>query len=259
MDDGIEANVERLADALRESDTAVVLTGAGVSTASGIPSFRGEDGLWSEFDQMAFHRRRLDADPAGFWADRVDLRERIYGERDESETADAIEPNAAHDAIAGLEAAGHVDAVLTQNVDGLHQDAGSDRVIELHGTHRHVACDDCGARQAADPVFERAAGGELPPRCDCGGVLRPDVVLFGEGLPDRAIEVANRLAHEADWFLVVGSSLTVHPVAGLPTRAARSGATLGIVNLEPTEKDDDADALLRGDATTVVPAIAERI
>jgi len=255
MDQSTDAKVDALVDALSESETAVVLTGAGVSTASGIPSFRGEDGLWNEFDEMAFHRRRLDADPAGFWTDRVDLRERIYGDEP---GGDAIEPNAAHEALAALEAAGHVDAVLTQNIDGLHQDAGSEQVIELHGTHRHVACDDCGARQAAGPVFERAADGELPPRCGCGGVLRPDVVLFGESLPGEAIEEANRLAHRADCFLAVGSSLTVHPAAGLPARAARSGATLGIVNLEPTEKDDAAAVVVRDDVTTILPAIARQ-
>lgn len=254
MDESTEGKIDEFTESLRASDTGVILTGAGVSTASGIPTFRGEDGLWSEFDPKAFHRRRLDADPAGFWADRIDLRDRIYGDGEET-----IEPNAAHDAIADLEAAGHVDAVLTQNIDGLHQRAGSERVVELHGTHRAVACDDCGARQQAEPVFERAVDGDRPPRCDCGGVLRPDVVLFGESLPDEAIEEANRLVHRADWFLAVGSSLTVHPAAGLPTRAAQAGATLGIVNLDPTEKDDAADHVVRADATTVLPAIERRL
>jgi len=254
MNDATEAKITDFAETLRASDTAVILTGAGVSTASGIPSFRGEDGLWSEFDPKAFHRRRLDADPEGFWADRIDLRERIYGGGEAT-----IGPNAAHEAIADLESGGFVDAVLTQNIDGLHQQAGSDRVIELHGNHRQVACDDCGKREAADAAFDRAADGELPPRCDCGGVLRPDVVLFGESLPDDAIATANRLAHRADCFLAVGSSLTVHPAAGLPVRATRSDATLGIVNLEPTEKDDVADIVLTGDVTAVLPAIEERL
>lgn len=252
MDERTESKVEDLGDALVESDTGVVLTGAGVSTASGIPSFRGEDGLWEEFDPKAFHRRRLDADPEGFWTDRLALRDRIYG-------GEPIEPNAAHEAIADLERAGQIDAVLTQNVDGLHQAAGSERVIELHGTHRQVACDDCGQRRPADPVFERAADGERPPRCDCGGVLRPDVVLFGESLPDEAIAEANRLTHRADWFLAVGSSLTVHPAAGLPTRAARSGATLGILNLDPTEKDDAASVVLREDVTEALPALVATV
>ncbi|WP_372480682.1 NAD-dependent protein deacylase [Halomicrobium sp. HM KBTZ05] len=252
MDQAIESKVADLVASLRESDTAVVLTGAGVSTASGIPAFRGEDGLWSEFDPKAFHRRRLDADPAGFWADRLELRERLTG-------GGSVAPNAAHEAIATLEAEGHVDAVVTQNVDGLHREAGTEDLIELHGTNERVVCDDCGRRTAADPVFERAAGGERPPRCECGGVLRPDVVLFGESLPGEAIERANRLAHRADWLLVAGSSLTVDPAAGLPGRAARSGATVGIVNLDPTEKDDAAAIVVRADVTTILPAIERRV
>ena len=254
MNDAAETEIETLVDALNESATTVVLTGAGVSTASGIPSFRGEDGLWSEFDPEAFHRRRLDADPEGFWADRIDLRGRIYSGDDA-----AITPNPAHEAIANLESKGFLDAVLTQNIDGLHQEAGSDRVVELHGSHRQVTCDDCGQRESAEAAFDRATDGELPPRCDCGGVLRPDVVLFGESLPDDAIAAANRLAHRADCFLAVGSSLTVHPAAGLPVRATRSDATLGIVNLDPTEKDSLADIVLTGDVTVVLPAIVDRL
>lgn len=252
MDETVEQAIADLAAGLRESDTAVVLTGAGVSTASGVPSFRGEDGIWSEFDPKSFHRRRLDADPEGFWTDRLELRAEFFD-------GESIEPNAAHEAIGGLESEGHVDTVLTQNVDGLHREAGSEDVVELHGTNRRVACDDCGERLPADPVFERAADGERPPRCDCGGVLRPDVVLFGESLPGEAIERANRLAHRADWFLVAGSSLTVHPAAGLPGRAARSGATVGIVNLDPTEKDDVASTVVRADVTTVLPAIGDAV
>jgi NAD-dependent deacetylase len=252
MDEAVESAVADLASSLRQSETAVVLTGAGVSTASGVPSFRGEDGLWSEFDPKAFHRRRLDADPEGFWTDRLDLRDAFFD-------GETIEPNAAHEAIAALEADGYVETVLTQNVDGLHHDAGSEDVVELHGTNRRVACDDCGQRLPADPVLERAADGERPPRCDCGGVLRPDVVLFGESLPGEAIERANRLAARADWFLVAGSSLTVHPAAGLPGRAARSGATVGIVNLDPTEKDDAASTVVRADVTAVLPAIERTV
>lgn len=252
MDERVESAVADLASSLRESETAVVLTGAGVSTASGVPSFRGEDGLWSEFDPQAFHRRRLDADPQGFWTDRLDLRAEFFD-------GESIEPNAAHEAIAALEAEGHLETVVTQNVDGLHHDAGSEDVVELHGTNRRVACEDCGERLPADPVFERAADGERPPRCDCGGVLRPDVVLFGESLPGEAIERANRLAHRANWFLVAGSSLTVHPAAGLPPRAARSGATVGIVNLDPTEKDDAATTVVRADVTAVLPAIERTV
>ncbi|MBV0923162.1 NAD-dependent protein deacylase [Halomicroarcula limicola] len=247
-----EPRLDAVADAIDDADSVVALTGAGVSTASGIPSFRGEDGVWDRFDPMAFHRRRLDADPEGFWRDRLDLRDELYGGLDP-------EPNAAHVALAEMEAAGDLDAVLTQNVDGLHDDAGSDRAVELHGTHRRVRCDDCGDRLPADEAFDRAADGEVPPRCDCGGVYRPDVVLFGEALPDAAMDEAQRLARESDVFLAVGSSLSVDPAAMLPDIATQSDAALAVVNYEETPKDDAAEWVLRADVTEVLPAVESRL
>ncbi|WP_225334090.1 NAD-dependent protein deacylase [Halomicrobium urmianum] len=244
-------DVDAVANALREADTAVAFTGAGVSTASGVPSFRGEDGLWEEFDPESFHRRRLDADPEGWWRDRLELRERL--------APGDYEPNAAHDALAELESAGHLDAVVTQNVDGLHAEAGTAELIRLHGTNRRVRCEDCGERSEAAPAFKRARGGDVPPRCDCGGLLRPDVVLFGESLPADAMERGRRLAHESDCYLAVGSSLTVQPAAGLPRAAARSGATLAIVNLAETPLDDAADRVVGADVTDVLPALAARV
>jgi len=243
--------IASLAGDIGAAESTVALTGAGVSTASGIPSFRGEDGIWNEWDPNAFHRRRLDADPAGFWADRVDLRAALVG--------DDPEPNAAHDALAAMEADGHLDAVLTQNVDGLHTAAGSDRVVELHGTNRRVRCADCGATEPAEPAFEQARGGHLPPRCDCGGVYRPDVVLFGESLGDSALERAQRLARESDVFLAVGSSLSVRPAALLPRIAVDAGATLAVVNFDETPQDGAADYLFREDVTTVLPALSDRL
>lgn len=246
-----EDGLDGLADAVRTADTAVALTGAGVSTASGIPSFRGEDGIWNEWDPNSFHRRRLDADPAGFWRDRIDLRATL--------TDGDPEPNAAHDALAAMEAGGHLEAVLTQNVDGLHTAAGSDRVVELHGTNRRVRCDDCGATEPAEPVFERARAGQRPPRCDCGGVVRPDVVLFGESLDDGVLDEAQRLARESDVLLAVGSSLSVRPAALLPRIAIEAGATLAVVNFDTTPQDEAADYLFRSDVTTVLPALSERL
>ena len=248
-----------LAAAIRTADTTVALSGAGVSTASGIPSFRGEDGIWNEWDPKSFHRRRLDADPAGFWRDRLALREALTG--------DDPEPNAAHDALATLEADGRLDAVLTQNVDGLHTVAGSDRVVELHGTNRRVRCDDCGATEPAEPVFDRvadcASGGtgsrSLPPRCECSGVYRPDVVLFGESLADTVLEEAQRLARESDVFLAVGSSLSVRPAALLPSIATDAGGSLAVVNFDETPQDGAADYLFREDVTAVLPALSERL
>ncbi|MEF8828205.1 MAG: Sir2 family NAD-dependent protein deacetylase, partial [Haloarcula sp.] len=208
---------------------------------------------WERHDPADFHRRRLDADPAGFWADRISLRAAIYGDLDP-------EPNAAHEALAALESAGHLDAVLTQNVDGLHDAAGTDRVIELHGTHERVVCDDCGHRRDAESVFEGAAeGGDLPPRCDCGGVYRPDVVLFGEPMPDAAMTEGQRLARDSDVFLAVGSSLSVQPASLLPQIAAEAGSTLVVINYEATPRDASAAHVLRADVTQVLPAIVERL
>ena len=253
INDSDGETLDAVAKALRTAETAVALTGAGVSTASGIPSFRGDDGLWDRHDPADFHRRRLDADPAGFWADRLSLREAIYGDI-------KPEPNAAHEALATLESAGQLDAVLTQNIDGLHDAAGTERVIELHGTHRRVVCDDCGHRRNAEAVFERAAkDGDLPPRCDCGGVYRPDVVLFGEPMPDVAMNESQRLARDSDVFLAVGSSLSVQPASLLPEIAAEAGSTLVVVNYEATPRDANAAHVLRADVTQVLPAIAERV
>jgi len=246
------AAAEAVGTAIRSADHAVALTGAGVSTASGIPSFRGEDGVWgTEFDPADFHHSRFQADPGGFWEERLDLSERMF--------PDDVEPNAAHEALADLEAAGHLDAVLTQNTDGLHQAAGSESVVELHGNSRRVACQDCGTRLDADPVEQRVREGELPPECSCGGVLKPDTVLFGEQLPTGALQQARQHAREADVFLAVGSSLRVEPAASLPRVAAREGARLALVNLEETPVTGRADDDIRADVTEVLPEVAATV
>ncbi|GGN87821.1 NAD-dependent deacylase [Haloarcula pellucida] len=252
MSEAYDDAVDAITGALRDADTAVALTGAGVSTASGIPSFRGEDGIWERRDPTDFHRRRLDADPEGFWRDRLELRAEFFGDVDPT-------PNAAHLALAELESRGHLDAVVTQNVDGLHDAAGSERVVELHGTNRRVRCDDCGDRLPADAAFERAADGDLPPRCPCGGIYRPDVVLFGESLPDVAMSEAQRLARDSDVFLAVGSSLSVRPASLLPKIAADAEATLVVVNFEETPRDSAADHVIRADVTDVLPAVVDRL
>jgi len=243
----IDADALRFAaQAVRAADTVAAMTGAGVSTASGIPDFRGEDGLWERHDPADFHVSRLDRDPAGFWRDRLALHDEVYG--------DAIEPNAAHEALADLEAAGHLDRVVTQNIDGLHAAAGSTDPIELHGSGERAVCRDCGRCVPAAPVRERARDGELPPRCgECDGVLKPGVVLFGESLPDQALLAAHALAERTDVFLVAGSSLTVEPAASLPRTAADHGATLVLVDLARTPLSDRAEYDFRADVTDVLP------
>lgn len=240
--------LDRLGRELAGADTAVALTGAGVSTASGVPAFRTEDGVWAEFDEADFHYGRFRRDPAGFWRDRLDLHDAMFpGE---------VEPNAAHDALAGLETDGALDAVVTQNTDGLHADAGQGTVVELHGNAHRVVCVDCGRRAEAKPVHERVRDGEAPPTCaECGGVFKPDVVLFGEQLPRSAMERARGLAAGSDVFLAVGSSIQVEPAASLPRQAADSGATLAVVNLERTPVTDLASVDLRADVTEVLPAL----
>lgn len=248
--DSTDERLDRLAEALAAADRAVALTGAGVSTASSIPSFRGEDGVWRDrFDPADFRVSRFEHDPEGFWRDRLALHEAMY--------PDDVAPNAAHEALERLERAGHLDAVLTQNTDGLHTAAGSEEVIELHGNARRVVCRNCGRRSDADRARERARDGELPPRCEaCDGPLKPDVVLFGEPLPRDALERARRLAAASDVFLAVGSSLTVDPAASLPGLTDRR---LVVVNLEETRYSDRADVDLRADVTEVLPALAERV
>jgi len=241
-----------VARAIRAADSTVAMTGAGVSTASGIPDFRGEDGLWERHDPADFHVSRLDRDPAGFWRDRLALHDEVYG--------DDIAPNAAHEALADLEAAGHLDRVVTQNIDGLHAAAGSEEVIEIHGSGERAVCRDCERHVPAGPVRERAREGELPPRCGkCDGVLKPGVVLFGESLPEHALFAAHALAERADVFLVAGSSLTVEPAASLPRTAADRGATMVLVDRQRTPLSDRVEYDFRADVTDLLPELCETI
>ncbi|MFC5366021.1 NAD-dependent protein deacylase [Salinirubrum litoreum] len=249
--DRFAADLDSLAADLRTADTAFAFTGAGVSTASGIPPFRGEGGIWeTEFDPRDFRIGRFEADPAGFWRDRLALHEAMFPE--------SVGPNPAHAALVELESAGVLDAVVTQNTDGLHAEAGSRRVLELHGTTSRVVCRRCGDRQRADPVHDRVRDGEVPPTCDCGGLLKPDVVLFGEQLPRETYAEARDLAGSADVVLAVGSSLQVEPAASIPRDAARGG-TLAVVNFDPTPLDDRADYVFRADVTDLLPALARRL
>ncbi len=248
----MDERVDALADELRDAERVVAFTGAGVSTASGIPSFRGTNGIWrTQFDPNDFRIGRFETDPGGFWKDRIELHEAMF--------PGDMEPNAAHVALARLESAGVLDAVITQNTDGLHRAAGSENVVELHGNAQRVVCRDCGRRSDAAPVRERVREGDVPPRCaSCGGVPKPDVVLFGEQLPRATLSEAKRLADSSDVFLVLGSSLTVEPAASLPLRAVADG-TLAIVNFDETPHDDRADLRFAADVTDVVPALARGV
>lgn len=253
MDDsGTGEGVSALADAVAAADRTVALTGAGVSTASGIPAFRGEGGLWERHDPADFTIEAFERDPAGFWEGWLGFHE--------SALSGEVTPNAAHDALAGMEAEGHLTAVLTQNVDGLHRAAGSGTVLALHGRADRASCRTCGEAVPMDAAMAAVRDGESPPRCgSCGGVRKPDTVLFGERLPQRTLARARAHANESDVLVAAGTSLTVEPAASLPRLAGRAGATVAVVNDEPTDVDPRADHVLRGDVTEVLPALREAV
>ena len=240
--------IERAAHLLGKARRGVALTGAGISTESGLPDFRSPHGLWADVDPLevatltAFRR-----DPARFYAFYRTRLMMLAGAR----------PNPAHHALADLEAGGVLAAVVTQNVDGLHQAAGSRRVIELHGNLREAACPDCGWVGPIDVVTEALDGGRLPACAQCGHGVKPNVVLFEELLPLAAYHEAEAACASADLLLVVGSTLAVTPAAWLPQVARRHGAPVIIVNDEPTPLDDLA-VVLRGRAGQILPALAER-
>lgn len=237
-----------LAALIRQSERAVVLTGAGISVPSGIPDFRSPGtGLWENVDPMEVaHIDAWRRDPDRFW--------QFYGERFGS-LVDA-RPNPAHAAVAELERRGGVRGVITQNIDRLHRMAGSERVVEVHGSIEFSRCMRCGARVPLDRVLELLREGGGAPICPgCGEPLRPDVVLFGELLPEQAMAEAHLLALEADLMICIGSSLTVFPVAGLPELTIRTGGRLALVTTGETPYDAQAEVKLDGDVVRELDAV----
>ncbi len=245
----VTTELERLAELVRSSTRVVALTGAGVSVPSGIPDFRSPGtGLWARVDPMEVaHIDAFRRDPERFWS--------FYGQR--FQTLDEKRPNRAHLVLAALERAGLLEAVITQNIDGLHERAGTRELIEVHGTIAHSSCLACGARFPLEEVRGRQAlDPRGVPRCDCGAPLKPDVVLFGEYLPPEAFARAEALASEADLMLCVGSSLEVYPVAELPLRTLLAGGRLAIVTRGPTPLDGRAAVRLDGDVVEELEALA---
>jgi NAD-dependent deacetylase len=244
-----ETPVARLAALIRERQPCVVLTGAGASTESGIPDFRSPGGLWAEFDPLEYGSiDAFRADPEKVW--------RFYAPR-YARLAEA-EPNAGHRALAALEDAGLVQAVITQNIDLLHERAGSREVVEVHGSIRTATCPGCGRSYPLARVLELVAA--PPPACaDCGAILKPDVVFFGELLPAAAIDRAFALAASAALLLVVGSALEVHPVASLPYETVNAGGAVAIVNRGPTAFDSHATLKIDGGAGETLAALARHL
>jgi NAD-dependent deacetylase len=235
-----------LAALLRERQPCVVLTGAGVSTESGIPDFRSPTGIWADVDPYEVASiRAFRRDPARVWSF---YRERIHLLRD-------AEPNAAHRALAELERRGLVRAVITQNIDTLHSRAGSREVVEVHGSIRSARCLGCLWTEPADNVLAQLETSDVPLCPQCGEVLKPGVVMFGELLPADAIDRATQLARGARLLVVVGSSLEVWPVAGLPLEAQ----AFAIVNRGPTSLDDGALLKLDAAAGEALAAVLEEL
>ena len=229
----------------------VALTGAGISTESGIPDFRGPQGVWTrnpEAEKQATLQHYM-ADP--------EVRKRAWRSRLES-PAWRAEPNAGHRALVELERRGILDTLITQNIDGLHQRAGSssDRVIEIHGTMREVNCMACGERAPMERALARVRAGEDDPPCrSCGGILKSATISFGQGLVARDLTRAQDAARRCDLMLAVGSTLSVFPVAGVVPVAKEAGARVVIINAEPTAMDDLADAVLRGPIGVLLPRL----
>ena len=242
------SRVAALAELIRGAGSVVALTGAGISVPSGIPDFRTPGtGLWENVDPMEV--AHIDAwrdDPARFWS--------FYGDR--FATLGGKEPNGAHGALVALERAGRLDAVVTQNIDMLHRKAGTRELVEVHGTIEHSSCLTCGASYPVAQVRARlAAAADGVPRCDCGEPLKPDVVLFGELLPEGALERAYALAANADVLLCIGTSLEVHPIAQLPSITRQCSGAVAIVTQGETPWDDRAVVKLDADVETELRAV----
>ena len=247
-----DPSTRSLIELARSTRAINAFTGAGISTESGIPDYRGPGGVWernapptlSDFRENLNTRRQ-------YWEER---RERYPTLRD-------TQPNAGHLALARLQSSGRLSHVITQNIDGLHQKAGSDpeRTIELHGTAHRVRCLDCGASWPAEQIQARLELEPLP-SCDvCGGMLRAATVLFGQAMPEDALRRAFAIARSSDLMLVVGSSLVVQPAARVPEIAVASGARLAIVNNEPTPLDSLADVVVRSSAGAVLSTLADAL
>ena len=244
------ARLDLLAELLAGARHALVLTGAGVSTESGLSDYRGTSGLWQNrrFEELA-HIDTWRREPAAFW--------RFYAER--LAALEAAQPNPGHLALAELERRGIVRRVLTQNVDGLHRAAGSRDPLELHGTLAEVECLACGFREAIAIAGDQLAAGATVPICPvCSAPLKPAVVLFGELLPP-AFLLAQRELDDCDVLLCCGSSLQVHPVSGFPLRVLRSGGEIAIVNLGPTAVDEAARIRVEMSTGKALPALLDRL
>jgi NAD-dependent deacetylase len=239
----LEETVSKLKEIVSTSDQIVAFNGAGFSAESGISTFRGAGGLWSKYDPSIYADiNYFVKNPTYYWNFFKDERYPVIKK---------AKPNDGHYALVELEKRGKLHRVITQNIDGLHQVAGLSNVIELHGNTRKILCMNCDKIYSMDEA-NKLLQKELPPRCSCGGVLKPNTILFGESLPQVALDIAMLAARNCDMFLVLGSSLVVYPAASMPLIAKKSGAILVIVNIDPTPLDDMADLVINESASKVL-------
>ena len=248
----MENEISLIAEKIKQGGKNVVFTGAGISTESGIPDYRSQGGIWDKFRPVYFDEFMSSRDSREeYWHRWVSLYQGITEAR----------PNAAHMALARLEQLGLLQAVITQNIDGLHQASGlaEENIIELHGNTCRIRCMSCGAIAPIDDVRQRLAAGDMAPECDCGGYLKPDTISFGQSMPVAQVEKAAALSQGCDFFLVVGSTLLVQPAAHMPVYAKNSGAFLAIINLSDTPCDGMCNVLIRGKAGEVLQRLVAAV
>jgi NAD-dependent deacetylase len=244
--------IKLIADKIKHGGKNVIFTGAGISTESGIPDYRSQGGIWDKFRPVYFDE---------FMSSR-DAREEYWRRWKELHQGIArAKPNAGHASIAKLYRMGLLRAVITQNVDGLHQQSGlaDEKIIELHGNTRRIRCMACRNITSTQETQKRLHSGDSAPECECGGYLKPDTISFGQAMPVIEVEKATSLSQTCDFFLVVGSTLLVQPAAHMPIHAKQNRAFLAIVNLSETPCDDICDVLIRAKAGDVLPRIVKEV
>lgn len=243
----LDAAISQVADLVRQARNCIALTGAGISTPSGIPDFRSPNtGLWEKADPMTV------ASITGFWSDPTRFYEWM---RPVAHVIHQAQPNLAHFALVELEQMHFLQAIITQNIDLLHHKAGSNIVHEVHGQLRELTCTRCYRTVLAENLLTIFLETGAIPFCSCGGVYKPNVILFGEQLPARVVLAAKKALREADLVLVIGSSLEVFPVADFPRQAKHQGAKVALINLGPTYFDTEADLVIHADVVETLPAI----
>jgi NAD-dependent deacetylase len=248
----MQEKCEELVKLLRAGKKMLIFTGAGISTGSGIPDFRGPEGVWKKRQPVYYHDfMRSEAARVEHWDYKLEGWPAFRAAR----------PNATHQAIADLERSGKVQAVVTQNIDGLHASAGTTpgRLVELHGTNAFIECQTCGKRSNPEPHFESFRQTRRPPLCECGGFLKPATISFGQNLRNEVLELAQKAATQADLVVALGSTLSVYPAANIPLIAPARGTPYVIINRGPTEHDDLPEVTLRleGDVCEIFPPTVE--